>query len=199
LTPGSNKWDDSPMSFYSKACRHLVGVLVFFAFLLSGGCAYHRVGWNHATRRIVHAAPIVNRSGNAGISGILWQRLIQEINMRPGFASGPASDAEWILDVSIGGFSQGIGTTSPENSDTVRSYTLTLSGTCAVSEKSTGREIMPVQTVHAAVTLPTHPSYTEAKRQAASQISGILAGKICDLLSSAWDFSTESAANVVGK
>jgi hypothetical protein len=164
-----------------------MGALAFFAFLFSGGCAYHRVGWNHAPRRIVHVAPVGNRSGQAGIGSALWQQLIREISDCPGFATGSEADAEWILDVTIVDLCRAIGATSPGNSDAVRSYALTLAASCTITEKETGKEVLSPQTLQAVATLPTHPSFTEAKRQAVGQLGSILAKKICDLLSTAAD------------
>jgi hypothetical protein len=165
-----------------------MGAFAFFISLFSCGCAYHRVGWNHAPVQIIHVAPVVNHSGHAGIGGTLRQQLIQEINTCPEFATGPAANAKFTLDVAIDDLSQTIGTTFPKNPDTVHSYTLTLTASCTLVERDTGREVLPRQALQATVVLPTHPSFTEAKRQAMVQISRSLAKKIGNLLSSTVDF-----------
>jgi hypothetical protein len=159
-----------------------MGVFVFFAPLLLCGCAYHRVGWNRAPRQTVYVLPIAKFPEYLGIHSTLRQRLIQEINACPGFGSGPMENAELILTVKIEDFFQSIGTTMPRDSDVAHSYTITLMANCEIAEKDTQKEILPGQTIQATVTVPAHPSFTEAKRQAATQISGILAKKICNFL-----------------
>ncbi|MDR2341229.1 MAG: LPS assembly lipoprotein LptE [Puniceicoccales bacterium] len=179
------------MKFRLGAEIRLMAVSALFALLFTCGCAYHRVGWNHAPRRIVYVAPFANCPSHAGISSIFLQQLVQEINNRPGLTAGTLEDAEFILDVNIDDFSKAIGTTSTKNSDIVQSYALTLSASCTLVERNTGKEIFSKQTAQATVTLPTHPSFIEAQRQSAGQIASILAKKVCNLLSSAMDFPEE--------
>jgi hypothetical protein len=133
--------------------------------------------------------PVENHSGQSGIGNTLWQQLIREINDCPRFATGSETDAEFILHVVIDDFSKSIGTTSPKNSDAIQAYALTSTARCTLTEKETGDEVLNQQIVRATVTVPTHPSFAESKRQADVQICSIFAKKICDLLSCAMDFS----------
>jgi hypothetical protein len=127
-------------------------------------------------------APVINRSRAAEIQGILWQQLVREINGTPSLSIASKSEADFVLQVTVDGLSQFVAATSSRDTGIASAYTVLLNASCTLEHRTTQQTVFKDEAVHASISVPTQPSFVEAKRQATPQLTNDLAIKIRNLV-----------------
>ncbi|MDR1437656.1 MAG: LPS assembly lipoprotein LptE [Puniceicoccales bacterium] len=151
------------------------------------GCGHYTLGRDAALPfQCIYVAPVENRSLTPELQSFVWQHIVQCLENSPVIVISERNDADAILEVILAETSQSILSTSYRDSSTADSYSLKVSALCTLRESGENRYFFKDRCLETSISIPTQPSYVEAKRHVTPQLAANLARKICNLVLYSW-------------